>query len=138
MSMKVALKETPFFFLNGAYQLFGILHEPVRPDHSRDGVVLCAPFGEEKLIAHRVLVNMARSLAAVGHAVLRFDFMGEGDSGGGFEDSTIASRLSDISAALSMLKEKTGSKKVGLLGARFGATLALLAAARNGVEGHNV
>ena len=120
--------ETPFFFQNGSYNLFGILHEP--ENNTRDaGFVFCAPFAEEKLWTHRVFVNFARELANRGYSVLRFDFMGHGDSDGNFEDSTIETRLSDIKCALQTLKEKVPLiKETSILGLRFGATLALITA----------
>ncbi len=129
--------ETPLFFDNNNYRLFGVFHAPnsQSPQVSKKlAMVFCTPFAEEKMIAHRVFVNMARTLASEGIACLRFDFMGEGDSEGNFEDSTIKTRLSDIRSALSVLNQKAGVKKMGLIGVRFGATLAALAASQNSVE----
>ena len=129
--------ETPFFFKNNKYNLFGILHEPdvcTSPLHpapctlKNTGIVFCHPFAEEKLIAHRVMVNWARALSAEGYHVLRFDYMGHGDSEGNFEDATIETMLSDIRRALLCLKERANVEKFGLLGVRFGATLAALVA----------
>jgi exosortase A-associated hydrolase 2 len=129
--------ETPFYFDNAGYRLFGVLHPPAengRLAGHAHGLVFSSPFAEEKMIAHRVMVNMARYLAAQGVACLRFDYMGEGDSEGSFEASSITTRLSDISAALSILTEATSLKSIGLLGVRFGATLAALAAAKNRLD----
>lgn len=129
--------ERPFFFKNKDYQLFGVLHtsENATPlTKHKLGVVFCTPFAEEKMISHRVFVNIARAMAREGIACLRFDFMGEGDSEGDFEDSTIKTRLSDISTARSVLAEKAGIEKVGLIGIRFGGTLAALAASQNKVD----
>jgi exosortase A-associated hydrolase 2 len=130
--------EKPFFFKNTDYRLFGILHTP---DNEKPplagiklGMVFCTPFAEEKMIAHRVFVNMARTLSEQGIACMRFDFMGEGDSEGNFEDSTIKTRLSDIAAAMSVLAKETGVEKIGLIGARFGGTLAALAACQNKLD----
>ena len=120
--------ETPFFFPNADYQLFGVLHEPENQTQ-RTGFVFCSPFAEEKLWTHRVFVSFAREMAHRGYFVLRFDYMGHGDSEGDFEDSTIESRLSDIKCAVRTLKEKTkNGATVGLLGLRLGATLAALVA----------
>lgn len=61
----------------------------------------------------------------MGYHVLRFDYMGHGDSDGDFEHSTIRTRLSDLACAVSTLRQEIGSETgVGLLGLRFGATLA--------------
>jgi len=118
------MKETPFFFPNGSYNLFGILHEP-EVDSNGQGFVFCHPFAEEKLWTHRVYVNFARELARLGYTVLRFDYMGHGDSEGKFENTSVETRLTDIAAAVNWMRDKiNGRSKVGLLGLRFGATLA--------------
>jgi|MTBAKSStandDraft_2_1061841.scaffolds.fasta_scaffold55995_2 exosortase A-associated hydrolase 2 len=122
------MTETSLFFPNNNYQLFGVLHEPGE-NSRKEGFVFVHPFAEEKLWAHRVLVNFARVLAKEGYTVLRFDFMGHGDSDGDFQDSSVETRLSDIEAALHTLKtQSSGLNMVGILGLRFGATLAALAA----------
>jgi len=121
------MAETPFFFPNGNYRLFGVLHEPKAPS-KKEGFVFCAPFAEEKLWAHRVFVNFARDLADNGYPVLRFDYMGNGDSEGNFEESSLETMLSDTRCAIRTLREKvTGVESVNLLGLRLGATVAALA-----------
>lgn len=118
------------FFENGSYRLFGVLHEPVAAP-SGWGWVLCHPFAEEKLWAQRVYVSFARMLAARGAWVLRFDAMGNGDSQGHFSDSSVETMLSDIGCAIRQLERSSETPlSVGLLGLRFGATLAALAAER--------
>ena len=117
------MTERPLFFNNGAYDLFGVLHEP---DAAQTALpfIFCHPFVEEKLWSHRVLVTFARELAQRGHPVLRFDYMGNGDSDGDFADSSITTARADIARAIEMVKHRAGAPKVGLLGLRFGATLA--------------
>jgi uncharacterized protein len=131
--------ETPFFFPNGRYRLFGVLHAP-GPDHSPErgdalplndlGLVFCHPFAEEKLISHRILVSLARHLARRGIRCLRFDYMGHGDSEGDFDDSSVETRLADIEAAINHLRARAGGLRIGLLGLRLGAALAAYAAGR--------
>lgn len=123
------MNEQPFFFTNNDYRLFGVLHLPENqpPD---EGFVFCHPFAEEKLWTQRVYVNFARELTKRGYAVLRFDYMGHGDSDGDFENSSINSRLSDINCAIDILKNKVEKlSKVSLLGLRLGASLAAITAA---------
>jgi uncharacterized protein len=127
-SVAPVVSEKPFFFRNGDYQLFGILHAVLTPAPKLPGFVFCHPCFEEKLWAHRVYVGMARELARRGYPVLRFDYMGHGDSDGDFEQATVTTRMSDIACAVQALKAETGSTSVGLLGLRFGATLAALTA----------
>jgi exosortase A-associated hydrolase 2 len=120
--------ETPFFFPNGNYRLFGVLHEPEVPS-KKEGFVFCAPFAEEKLWAHRVLLNFARDLADRGYPVLRFDYMGNGDSDGNFEESSLETMLSDTECAIRTLREKIGAlESINLLGLRLGAAIAALVA----------
>lgn len=120
------MNEKPFFFSCNNYELFGVLHEPTHGP-ADTGFVFCHSFAEEKLWAHRVFVDFARKLSDLGYAVLRFDFMGHGDSDGQFEDSDIESQLRDVKAAITTLKKECASvEKVNLLGLRFGATLAAL------------
>ena len=123
--------ETPCFFPNGPYRLFGILHQP-QSGTTGPAWVFCHPFAEEKLWAQRVYVAFARELAARGSWVLRFDVMGNGDSEGRFAESSVESTLSDIDCAVRMLdRSGGGTLGIGLLGLRFGATVAALAAERH-------
>jgi exosortase A-associated hydrolase 2 len=122
------MSEVPFFFPSQGFNLFGVMHSP-QAATSGTAFLLCPPFGEEMLWTRLVYVNFARELARRGHPVLRFDYRGTGDSDGDFEDSTVETCLSDIRSALEVLAEKAGPVSgTGLLGLRFGATLAALAA----------
>ena len=122
------MSETPFFFPNGNYRLFGVLHEAKEPS-KKEGFVFCSPFAEEKLWVHRVFVNFARDLAGNGYPVLRFDYMGNGDSEGNFEESSLETMLSDTRCAIRTLREKIGAlESVNLLGLRLGGTIAALVA----------
>lgn len=126
------MKELPFFFPNGCSSLFGILHEPESaPPVS--AYVFCHPFGEEKLWSHRVFVSFARWLAANGHAVLRFDYTGNGDSEGEFSRSSLATACSDVRAAIGEVRRRTGAARVNLLGLRLGATVASMVS-ENGAD----
>lgn len=120
------MNEQPFFFNEN--RLFGVIHYPENTSIN-ESFVICHPFMEEKLWAHRVIVSFARRLARAGYTVLRFDYMGYGDSIGVVEDMDITTALSDIKIAIDTIKEKApSSKKVNLLGLRMGATLASLTA----------
>jgi exosortase A-associated hydrolase 2 len=118
--------ETPFFFPGKAYSLFGVLHRPTQV--TRDAFVFCHPFGEEKLWSHRVLVSFARRLAEAGHTVLRFDYMGNGDSDGDFSASSLTTACDDVRAAMTELRRHTGATRVSLLGLRLGCEIAELVA----------
>jgi exosortase A-associated hydrolase 2 len=125
--------EEPFFFENQNNRLFSVLHHPLDTSsiQCETGIVFCDPFAEEKLWAHRVFVNLARLLSKQSYWILRFDCMGHGDSDGNYADTTVETQLSDIREAVTVLRKRTKVKRVILLGARFGGTLAALAAAGN-------
>jgi len=120
--------ETPLYIPCGKQKLFGVLHEPTEKSPGK-GIVFCHPFAEEKLWAHRVFVNFARLLAGEGYSVLRFDFMGNGDSQGDFAGNDIKGYLRDIQTAIAYL-ESTGkcTQGIDLVGLRLGATLACMTA----------
>ena len=115
-----------FYFKSKNYRLFACLHYSESIRKNGHGVVLCAPFAEEKLWSHRIFVFVSEMLAESGYAVLRFDYMGHGDSEGDFENSDIKTMLHDIEQAVNIIKEKAKVEKVGLLGLRLGATLCAL------------
>ena len=130
-TVKTPAVETPVFFEDGDYRLFGVVHQPVGTP-SGAAWVFCHPFAEEKLWAQRVYVSFARTLAARGAWVMRFDAMGNGDSEGQFSAASVDTMLSDIDCAIRYLEGVSGiSVRIGLLGLRFGATLAALAAERS-------
>ncbi len=127
------MNETPFFFDQAGTSLFGVWHEPAG-EARRTPFVFCHPFGEEKLWAHRPYVTFARELAQRGHAVLRFDYRGNGDSGGRFSESSLSTAIADIGTAIDVTRARTGAAQVGLVGLRLGASLAFkVAAARTDV-----
>lgn len=120
------MSETPFFFTRDDARLFGLLHRP-ESGAARTGFVLSHPFAEEKLWSHRTFVSAARALAAAGHPVLRFDYTGAGDSSGFAPDTSLETHLADLAAATRALAERVpGLERIGLVGLRFGATLAAL------------
>ncbi len=121
----------PFFFGAPAKPLFGIYNAPADDVPPRGAVVLCYPFGPEYLRSHRALRELASELAATGHHALRFDYLGCGDSSGATEEGDVEQWLDDIARSVEELREASGRPRVSVLGLRFGATLAALAACRN-------
>ena len=121
------MNETPFFLDNGEAQLFAVAHDPAGAP-SGEVFVFCHPLAEEKLWAHRVFVSYARQLAAGGTAVLRVDLRGNGDSDGDFSVCSVETGVADILCAVAEARRRWRVPRVHLLGLRFGATLAALAA----------
>jgi uncharacterized protein len=120
----------PLFFPNRERRrLFGVLHR-AEQQARRFAVVYCAPLFEEKLWSHRVLANFARFLAAQGVPVLRFDYYGDGESEGLFEEATVHSRVGDILDAAQFCRDEVQVDKICLLGLGYGGTMAIEAAPR--------
>jgi uncharacterized protein len=115
---------TPLFFGTGARRLFGI-YEPGRSgSRAPRAAVLCYPWGQEYIRAHRSMRRLANMLAATGRDALRFDYFGTGDSAGDMIDADLAGWESDIETAMDEVKDTSGAPRVALLGLRLGGALA--------------
>lgn len=110
--------------------VFGWLHVPPSDVEARaTGVVLCPPVGEEYMMSHRSLRNLATRLAKAGFHTLRLDYDGMGNSSGDDRDPhRVAAWLASIRGAIGAIEERSGVSQVSLFGLRFGGTLALAAA----------
>ncbi len=123
-------------FLETSPPLYAMAH---RADGAVKGVVvIVAPFAEEKKAAQRALVAASRAFAGAGFEVLRFDLRGTGDSGGEFSQADIASWLNDVRDAIASAREMSGALPLTLLGLRFGAALAWLAACDESLKVDNL
>lgn len=67
-------------------------------------------------------------MAKLAIPVLRFDYFGDGESEGRFEDASVTSRVTDILDAVRYCRQQTGVDAIYLVGLCCGGTLALLAA----------
>jgi len=121
---------TPMFFGYGMRRLFGVYTPPHRPGARSRAVVLCHPWGQEYLRAHRSMKQLATMLSHAGCHVLRFDYFGTGDSAGDMVDADLAGWVDDIHAAVQEIQDTAGAARVTVVGLRLGATLAAIAAAR--------
>ncbi len=127
--------DEPFYFPADVAQLFGWLHWPETGRLSDIGLIICKPFGYEALCGHRSLRAFALMGAESGLPVLSFDYAGTGDSADIDESSDqIELWCRDIVNAGAELRQRTGVRRVCLLGFRLGALLASLAVARTTVD----
>ena len=114
-------------------RLVGFFHPPGRLPSRGLGIVLCNPIGYEAMSAHRAYRHLADRLASRGFPALRFDYDGTGDSAGESDDpDRVQAWLGSVEAAIAELRALADNCRIGLFGARLGATLATLAAARCG------
>jgi pimeloyl-ACP methyl ester carboxylesterase len=96
------------------------------------GWVVCHSFGMEQVNLATHEVPVARALAAAGFPVLRYHGQGYGDSELPASVVGTASHLRDALDAAEVLVDAAGVTEIGFLGARFGGTIAALAADRRG------
>lgn len=114
----------------GAADVVGVLHLPERLPSPC--VVACHGMGASKDSEKYLLLG--QELPAGGLALARFDFRGNGESGGLARDATIATRSADLEAVLDHLAKRPElDGRFGLLGSSLGGFVALwVAAGRSG------
>jgi pimeloyl-ACP methyl ester carboxylesterase len=121
--------EDHFFFAPPSFEhaLYG--RTQISMDAPRGvGVVIVPPIGRERQRVLREMTTLGRDIAAAGFPVIRFDYRGEGESGGDFRMSTVSSRVADTAAAAAELRRRTGVSRLAVVGLHFGAVVAALAA----------
>jgi dienelactone hydrolase len=100
-------------------------------------VLLCDPFGSDRMTLHLTYRELARRLAAAGFSALRVDYPGTCDSEGGVRGAPQIGRwLEGLDAAADWLRGRSGCSELCVFGALLGGTVAsLMAARRNDVRG---
>lgn len=118
-------QETAVQFSCQGDRLVGVLTQPALGAAHDIGVLVVVGGPQYRAGSHRQFVQLARHIAASGHATMRFDVRGMGDSEGqprGFEDQD-----ADIAAAIDeMYKQVTGLHRIVLWGLCDGASAALI------------
>ena len=104
MSLNVPLRRSERVAFSGGAgaELAGIVDLP--SDAPRAMAVFAHCFTCSKDI--KATVRIARALASAGYGVLRFDFMGLGDSQGDFAESNFSTNCADLSAAVRYASQK--------------------------------
>jgi uncharacterized protein len=125
----------PFLFGESGKALYGVHHPPRGSTSRSSGIVLCYPFAQEYMRAHRAFRQMALLLSGEGFHVLRFDYSGTGDSSGGPEVMSAEQWNEDVGIAVEELADVAAVGSVWLVGLRLGAAFALQAAGRREVAG---
>jgi exosortase A-associated hydrolase 1 len=127
--MTGAVTERALRFMCQGQALMGIVHVPQAPPELQSpgdlGLLVVVGGPQYRGGSHRQFVQLARAVAAEGHAVLRFDVRGMGDSEGAFAGFEHLSE--DIGAAIDALqREVPAVRRVVLWGLCDGASAALL------------
>lgn len=128
----------PQYFGISASPLYGVYHPAEGQRARKTGVVLCYPFGQEYMRAHRAFRQLSLGLAKAGFHVFRFDYTGSGDSAGDSDSFSLAAAVSDSGTAIDELCDSAELEQVVLLGVRLGGTIAALAASTRSDVSHLV
>lgn len=115
-------------FYRGEYlhRIFCAAHVP--PREAKAGLVFCPPFGQEMGTTYCRFAQWGKELEEQGFAVLRFHPRGSGESDGSTGSFTLESACADAVSAAECLRERARIKRVGLIGLRFGGSVAVHAA----------
>lgn len=116
------VREEARFIGDGSQGVFASVRIPQGPVIG--GVVICPALYEDSMRIYRREVLLARSLAARGMAVLRFDYRGTGNSDGDAADASFDSMREDARAAVEWLSVRCDIDRIGLLGTRWGGLVA--------------
>jgi predicted alpha/beta hydrolase len=125
-SQQILCRPEAFWFGDPEAPLMGWYH----PAHQREaggsrkcGVVLCAPFGHEYMVAYRSYRHLAERLARAGFDVLFFDYRNTGDAADQ-AGNRILQWQQDICTASQTLRDIAQVSQIALFGLRLGALLA--------------
>jgi pimeloyl-ACP methyl ester carboxylesterase len=114
--------EVPTFFGPSDSPLFGVLHLPV-DNQIRGGVLICGSLGKEGMDSVRLHRILADRLARCGFGVLRFDYLGLGDSAyAQVRDDAMANWVASVGHALDYLT-LIGAEWVSAIGIRAGCLI---------------
>ena len=118
----------------GSQKLAACLHKPATQDKRCPLVICCHGLTGTRFGSGYRFVQLARKLADLGIACLRFDFRGCGESEGRFEDVTLTSLQDDLLAACRVMREQSTCDvtRLAFVGSSFGAFTAAHVAGKIG------
>ena len=120
--MPLTTTEVPTFFGPSDSPLFGVVHLPV-DNQIRGGVLICGSLGKEGMDSVRLHRILADSLARRGFGVLRFDYLGLGDSAyAQVRDDAVANWMASVGHALDYLT-LIGAESATAIGIRAGCLI---------------
>lgn len=104
-----------------AEQIFTVTAVPSGP--VLGGVVMAPSLLTDRIRLYRGEVRAARRLAALGYAVVRFDYRGFGHSDGFTGDTNVHRLTADLDLAIASLREVVSEGPITLIGSRFGSLM---------------
>jgi len=126
--------EKQITFESEGKKLFGVLH--LSDKKKSPGIVLFHGFSGQKAESHFIFTHLARFLCKEGISVLRFDFMGSGDSEGEFVDKTLLTEMKDGENAVNYLRglKEIDKNRIGVLGLSLGGVTAVYTASKLNIK----
>ncbi len=108
-------------------RIMGVLHRPVDAAGPFPAVVVLHGFTGNKMASFRKFVILARRLARLGVATLRFDYRGCGESEGDAAFTSIESERADARAALLWVRNRPeiNAARLGVVGVSLGGVIAI-------------
>jgi hypothetical protein len=120
--MPLTTTEVPTFFGSTDSPLFGVVHLPA-DNQIRGGVLICGSLGKEGMDSARLHRTLADRLARLGFGVLRFDYLGTGDSAHAQgRDDAVAGWAASVGHALDYLA-LIGAEPTTAIGVRAGCLI---------------
>ena len=117
------MEQSLTFHDSAGHRTEGVLARPEAPTDRV--VVLCHGFLSNKNSTTNK--TLTRLLLERGIATFRFDFFGQGDSEGPFEQITLTTAIDQAHSALHVVTNK-GYRRLGLMGSSFGGLVSILLA----------
>lgn len=111
------------FFIGESPNTLFVSRMPARQQPSKRAVLLCYPFGQEYMRAHKAYRQLASLLARQGMDVYRFDYPGTGDSYGDGSEQSLSLCAESAKAVLQHLSKQYDYTSIDLVGLRFGALI---------------
>ena len=116
-------------------KMLGIVEYDTAEKKGENLVVLIHGFVGTKIEPHRMYKKISDKLCKLGYTVLRFDFVGSGDSDGDYKDMTINGEIEDGKNAIKFCKEEYNFKKLYILGFSMGGCIASILASVTNSDG---
>jgi len=111
----------PLTLETDAGPVFGLLALPAETAWSGTSVLIVGPWGWDDVVTYRSRRDWSDDLTAAGHAVLRLDLPGAGDSAGTAGDDGLVHAWSGaVGAATERLRRLPGCRRVAVTGVAAG------------------
>lgn len=117
------------------YRMLGVLEYDSSMGIGNDFVILIHGFVGTKIEPHRMYRKLSEKLSQKGFTVLRFDFVGSGDSDGNFEDMTIMGEVEDGLKVIEYVKNHFNVNKLYIVGFSMGGCVATILASKSQCDG---